>query len=99
MITLPKDSQNVQPRARMELAIVSKLIERAAHKGYELRVLDHDSECSALVLVYDQDEYLGLASLVFGNDGYDLISDYTLGERMIEFLTPVLEFAQTLEPS
>ena len=49
----------------------------------------------ANVRIYDSaGKYVGRVYLVFGNDGFDLISDYTLGAET--FLQPVLKLADSL---
>jgi hypothetical protein len=111
---IAKHSPSCRSRARMELAIVSKLIESADAAGYRLEVAEYESEGEhgydvktalfdldeALVVVWSSNgdaaaEELGWIRLVFGNSGYDLVSDYSLS--LEAFLAPVLGLADSLE--
>jgi hypothetical protein len=105
---LAKHSQSVRPRARMELKIVNRIIAEAKAKGYTLKVWDGYEEegntdydvktaifdlDSARVEVFNGDkQWIGNILLVFGNDGYDLVSDYHTS--LDEFIAPVEELAE-----
>jgi hypothetical protein len=96
---------SVQSRARKELQLVRKLIEIAKASGYDL-LEEEEGEVDDLaahlfnldeanVLVYNGERYLGFVKLVFGNDGYDLICDYST--ILEEWLLPVNQLANELE--
>ena len=83
----------VKHRARMEASIVLRLLETLIAAGYSLAVDDGDGAAvsgtvetmakiifnvdTALVEVCEGRKWLGTVSLVLGNDGYDVIADYT----------------------
>ena len=82
----------VRPRARMELKIVNQLLRSAKAAGYKLKVYEYEEDGEtgydvkaaifnldeARVEVYNaEDRRIGTILLVMGNDGYDVISDYT----------------------
>jgi hypothetical protein len=106
---LAKHSPPVRARASVELRLVNKLVESASAAGFTLKVWDEDMAAyystpdfratvfdldRALVVVFDNADELGSVLLVFGNDGYDLVSDYSLSVE--DFLGPVLALAETL---
>jgi hypothetical protein len=96
-----KHDRGVRQRARMELKIVNQLINSAASLGYSIEVAEADEEedkgKSIKDILFNLDEAnvrvfradgskLGWIFLVFGNSGYDLISDYTYSHDMEKFL-------------
>jgi hypothetical protein len=105
-----KHHPGVRPRARMSVMIVNQLIASAAAAGYTLREMEFEAENSgekydiktllfdldeAVVLVYDRnDKEVGWVKLIFYNDGYDLISDYSVG--LEDFLKACNELADKL---
>lgn len=110
-IILKHDPGVARDRARLELAIVNQLFESATKAGYrlyegeevgivgpsqELKELLFDLD-DAVVFVDDAatNAEVGWISLVFGNDGYDLISDYTV--NLEEFLKDCDQLANRLE--
>lgn len=101
---LVKHSPGSRAHALLELEIVNAIIHRAAEYDYRLQVegeeevptLKHIVEMVfnlgiATLLVFDRDKNIGWISLVFGNGGYDLISDYST--NLESFLKPVNEMA------
>lgn len=42
-------------------------------------------------------EIVGFVSLIYGNDGYDVISDYTATERVESLLKPAIDLSAQLE--
>jgi hypothetical protein len=54
------------------------------------------TDADALV-IYDNDKRLGFVSLVYGNSGYDVISDYTATEEMESLLQGANALADKLE--
>ena len=106
---IAKHSPDARARARMELDIVNKLIDTARDAGYQMKIseyeedgeTDYDFKTAAFnlddarVFVYDNDgEKLGWVRLVFGNSGYDLVSDFTT--NLEDFLGPVTDLADSL---
>jgi len=102
---IKQHASSVRGRAYIELQIVNKLIEEAEKHNYTLQISgvaldDYDGdfktaafdldECFVDVISADQ-KALGAIKLVFGNDGYDVIADYTIS--LETFLTPVNELA------
>lgn len=104
---IKKHDPGVRGRAYIELQIVNKFIELAAAAGYELKIVEMDEEDmpeyandfrSALfdlddahVNLFDGAKLVGWVYFVFGNDGYDCISDYST--KLEEFLKPVTDVA------
>lgn len=92
-------------RAYIELQIINALIEQAAKHSYILQIreitlddYDGDFKTAAFDLDYccvdvinSSQEGIGWIRLVFGNDGWDLISDYSV--NLNSFLKPVNELA------
>lgn len=98
----------IRARARLELAIVNALIAEAAKQGETLEVhitgegvYNDGDPYDVKTALFDLDDALvfigelGWVRLVFGNSGWDLISDYSL--TCEEFLRPVLKLSQDLE--
>lgn len=101
----------VRHRARMEMRIVNALIERAAETGHRLHVreceddgmTDYDfraevfalDEANVTLEVLATGKRWGWILLVFGNDGPDLISDYTCS--LDEFLAPINALSELME--
>lgn len=94
---------SVRPRARMEMRIVNALIARAEEVGATLTILNYDPTCLSGDLrtdVFDLEVVRvgistgGWVELVFGNTGWDLISNYTLNADSL--LHPVLELSKRL---
>lgn len=97
-------------RIAVEFDIVSRTIDALIAAGFELResygeesyTTDRDA---LLALLFDLDdafliarnaERSGWVRFVFGNDGWDVISDYTV--NLEDVLTPVNAYADTLQP-
>ena len=106
---IAKHSPDARARARIELAIVDKLIDSARDVGYRLKVAEYEEDGEtdydfknavfnlddALVLVADgEGEQLGWIRLVFGNSGYDLVSDFAVS--LEDFLKPANDLADSL---
>lgn len=100
-----KHDQGCRPRARMELAIVNALIGELARPGYTAKIDEYGNEPTTLkdglfnldeahLIVFKDGKKIGFVYLVFGNDGHDLISDYSVS--LEEFLKPVNEVADKL---
>lgn len=100
---IKKHDPSCRGRAYIELQIINKLIEEANKRGYilqidEVALDDYDGdfktaafdldECHVVVISGTQED-LGWIRLIFGNDGYDLVSDYSMS--LEEFLKPVNE--------
>lgn len=89
--------ESVRPRVTIELAIVHELIKRLIDAGHKLTVFDGEDdlesthEQSLVTAIFAVDEarlYAGDNSwvlLVMGNDGTDVVSDYTTN------LEPIME--------
>jgi hypothetical protein len=106
---LLKCDTRVRPRVRMELKIVNQLIKSAKAYGYTLKEAQAEDEGDfdydikdmifnldeAKIMVYKEDKYIGWIHLVLGNDGYDLISDYSM--NLEGFLATCNELADKLE--
>lgn len=102
---LAKHDPAVRTRALLELEIVHALIDAAAKRGFRFRVEGEKLTTSteeliwqlfdldvAVVLVFDEgSKHIGWISLIFGNSGSDLISDYST--NLESFLKPVNEIA------
>lgn len=107
---LERHDVEVRPRCRMELQIVDKLLELAKAAGYAMKIIQYEEEGEktpedvkdalfnldeAHLEFYKDGKRVGWVFLVFGNDGFDLISDYTC--RLEEFLKPAIELSGRLE--
>lgn len=106
MEIIRKHDPSVRGRAMIELAIVNALIQAAKDNGYRFEGEDIDTgndddlksslfnldDCR-LHLFDSSDSYVGWIFLVFGNDGYDLVSDYTT--NLETFLAPVSAVAES----
>lgn len=102
---LTNHDPSVRTRALLELEVVHGIIDAAAKRGFHFRVEGEKLTTSpeeliwqlfdlddATLLVFDEgSKEIGWISLVFGNDGYDLISDYST--NLESFLAPVNEMA------
>lgn len=95
-------------RCRMELKLVNKIIEDAAKAEYTIKIQEYEGEPTpdikkacfnldeAFLKFYNKDkECKGWVLLVFGNSGYDLISDYSV--ILEEFLKGAIELSDRLE--
>lgn len=49
------------------------------------------------LVIYDNDKRLGFISLIYGNSGWDVISDYTATDEMDALLQGAFELAYKLE--
>jgi len=102
---LARHQPSCRQRARMELAIVPGIIAAASATGYTLEDAEEGPTDDLLGLLFDLDEShllvkkggqeVGWILLVFGNSGWDCVSDYTV--NLEEFLRPVHELADRLE--
>lgn len=97
----------VLPRARVELAIVRRLIRALVKHNYALSIDDGNDELYAktegdmLALLFNLDEAhlivrdpiggQSFVRLVFGNDGYDVINDY--GISLTHIIEPIEAWA------
>jgi hypothetical protein len=102
--------QGVRARARIELRIVNQIIATAAEKGYRLKVREYEVDGTteydvktavfdldlATLLVYDGHKRIGTVLLVFGNDGYDVISDYSDSTKIEAFLADANKLADDI---
>jgi hypothetical protein len=101
-----KHDPSCRGRALLEMEIVSALIRAAVDAGYYFEVDGEEDDVSTtdnlkrvvfnldeatLLLCGDDEKPKGWIKLVFGNDGYDLISDYTT--NLEAFLKPVNDLA------
>lgn len=70
--------------------------------------LEHSASYSAIMeagfstdedalVIYDNDKRLGFISLIYGNSGWDVISDYTASDEMDALLQGAFELAYKLE--
>lgn len=102
---IAQHASSVRPRARVELAIVNKLIAVAAAANYTLQVVGVDEAHDVKTEIFSQDQScvlvldrsgteLGWVLLVRGN-GEDLVSDYSL--TLETFLQPVNDFSHAME--
>ena len=106
---IKKHDPGVRGRALMELIIVHTLINVATRAGYRFEIADDPEEKTetadefklavfnrddVVVDIYQKSVYKGWIHLVFGNDGCDLISDYTT--NLESFLEPVNKVAELL---
>jgi len=84
---------SVQRRREIERAIVARVINQALHKGYLITINsggddDDIRACSDQIVTFmtgDQ-KPLGSMHFVYGNSGYDVISDYTSNRYMRELV-------------
>ena len=102
---LSKHDPGVRSRAFIELQIVNALIDAAGDAGYRLRVegeerADTPDDLKRLLFNLDNavllvfaggGKAIGWIRLVFGNDGFDLVSDYST--NLEAFLRPVNDLA------
>lgn len=101
---LSKHDAGVRMRALIELEIVHALIAEATKYGYRLQVVGEPTVHTpgqlisqlfdldnAIVRVFDGSVLVGWIHLVFGNSGWDLISDYST--NLESFLKPVNDLA------
>jgi len=109
---IEKHSPGVRARARVELRIVHSLIKEAKKRDLTLAIVDYtpaDMEPyggdlktalfdldEAFVVVRKNGVYTGWIQLIFGNDGYDLVSDYSINPTVEDLLKPVNELADSL---
>jgi len=109
---IEKHSPGVRARARVELRIVHSLIKETEKRNLTLTIADYtpaDMEPyggdlktalfdldEAFVVVRKNGVYTGWIQLIFGNDGYDLISDYSINPTVEDLLKPVNELADSL---
>lgn len=49
------------------------------------------------LVIHDVDKKIGWVRFIYGNDGYDVISDYTYNETMEYLLEPAEQLANKLE--
>lgn len=105
---LQNHSPKVMVRAMMELAIVRQLLADVEKAGWTTIIHEFNGEETpdladaifnldeATLEFRDRDnKKMGLVFLVMGNDGWDVISDYST--KLEEFLAPSLEVAQKCE--
>lgn len=89
---IEKHAEGQRGRARMELQIVRRVIRNLHAAGFKLREREDNrvlGERELIELLFDLDEaYVdaykngrrtGWVRFVFGNDGWDVLSDYSLG--------------------
>jgi hypothetical protein len=99
---LSRHSAGCRGRAMIELAIVDAIIKAGAEAGYHFEIDGEEEEDvtdanalkaalfnldDAVLLVCRGEKRLGWIRLVFGNDGYDLVSDYT--KNLESFMAPI----------
>ncbi len=95
-----------RPRCRMELKIVNALLKAIEDNDYTVKIEEYEEEETpdlkkalfnldeANLYIYKDKICKGWIRLVFGNDGWDLISDYSI--RLESLLKPVQEVADNL---
>jgi hypothetical protein len=104
---IKKHDPSCRGRALLEMEIVSALCRAAMDAGYYFEVDGEDEEDvtsindlkrvlfnldDATLIVKDENQKeVGWVKLVFGNSGYDLVSDYSLNLK--NFLKPVNDLA------
>lgn len=104
---IKKHDPSCRGRAYIELCIVNEIIKQAGELGLELEIDDLTEEemraygndfktavfdlDSATIWVNTESSSPGWMKLVFGNHGYDLVSDYCM--TLEEFLKPVNKLA------
>jgi hypothetical protein len=101
-----KHHAGTRSRALIELAIVDALIRAAAEAGFYFEVEDEHEDVTDVEalkhVLFDLDEaniYLrdknggrrGWIRLIFGNNGWDLVADYST--NLEAFMTPINEVA------
>jgi hypothetical protein len=100
----------IKARARMEASIVLRLLETLIAAGYSVSVDDGDGDAqsgtveklagiifsvdASLVEVCRGRKWIGTVSLVLGNDGWDVISDYTTS--LEDIIKPANDYADRL---
>jgi hypothetical protein len=104
---IEKHDFGVKHRARIECRIVNRLLKDAKEAGYTLTIAEYEGEKTpdlkaalfnldeAHLLFAKNGQRCGWVFLVFGNSGYDLISDYTV--NLEDFLKGVNDLADKLE--
>lgn len=103
---IARHNSSVRGRALLEMLIVDAIWKAAETAGYTLRLMGEDAEEDVStadkfkLAVFNLDEVgvrvcgIGWIFLVFGNGGYDLISDYSTS--LDAFLAPVNALAESL---
>lgn len=96
-------------RIKVERDIVTLVVDALIHAGFTLREREDGNKLTRgqlLSLLFDLDEAVVIAEhpehkrptgwvyFVFGNDGYDVISDYTT--NLEDVLAPINAYADTL---
>lgn len=105
---LATHSSGARGRCLLELMIVDALIQAATKSGFSFEIEDSEEGITSIdklkLALFDLDDALlevrddgtgcfrGWIRLVFGNNGWDLISDYSV--NLEEFLKPVNEVAK-----
>lgn len=56
----------------------------------------HLTDTDRVDIVTKSNKYVGYIILVYGNDGYDVIHDYS--ESLTDFMSPIETFAESLTP-
>jgi hypothetical protein len=74
MYTSPNTTLEVRLRIAVEKQIVIKTVTDLLAAGYKLNVDDGDDD---YLHVYQGKKHIGWVRFVYGNDGWDVISDYT----------------------
>lgn len=104
---LERHAIGARPRARMELIIVNALLKLLSEKGYSIEVEEYEGEATPDIkdacfnldevhlLLTKDGEKAGWIFLVMGNNGFDLISDYTT--NLEKLLKPIFEISDKLE--
>ncbi len=106
-----KHDKGCRARARMEVEIVNRILADAEKAGYSMAIIENEDEpddyypndlkgqlfnLDECHLAFHKDgKRIGWVYLVFGNSGYDLISDYTV--NLEEFLKGANDLADHLE--
>ena len=98
---LERYPEELLPRARRELQMVNRLLRDAKAAGYTITISDYEEEKGgtpedlkdalfgldeAHVILHKDGKRIGWVFLVFGNDGWDLISDYSANARVESLL-------------
>ena len=104
---LERHDPGTRARCRMELSIVNSILARMGSEGYTATIPEYDGEPTpdlkaalfnldeAHLVLRKNGQRCGWIYLVFGNSGWDLISDYTT--NLERFLKPVLDLSDELE--
>ena len=101
-----RHAQSCRARCRMELDLVHLLMDEAKKIGYTLQESEEGKTDDLLGLLFDLDEAniivkdatgkeIGWILLVFGNDGWDLVSDYTV--NLETFLKPLSDLSDKMQ--